>query len=668
MHCTLPTLIAAALLAPHALPQCQVVWSNAWSNWTSHQSFTQPGYEREVADDFDLAATIVRVQVDGKSNAVIPPPILGAAVRFYDWAPSGPGALQAEYLFATGDAGFATAPIPGSLDFQLPVPFVATGQHFLSVQVAFENQFGGWSWWSANHGSIDGAPTHARENGGPWFAVTDFFGNADTDARFTLYGDDGSVVEEAGCGTWLEVPSPGYFSDHNVLRDVAAIAPDDVWAIGESRVDGETVGLAMHWDGGSWTLHPVPHPTAIPGNGWVDLLGITAVAPDDVWAAGSKRVSHPIDGFLGSQAFVIHWDGSSWSEVPAPFTPAGCTGATVYGIEAFGPDDIWFVGETCGVSGSGWQPALAMHWDGSGFTLHELPFIGIGGHGLEDVAGTGPDDVWAVGGGGDGDTWAQSVIYHWDGDAWSHVPGPVNGLQRFSDVAALAPDDVWATGERWGPGVVDPLVQHWDGSSWSDVPAPTGGGGIAAIAPDDIWISGSSFAHWDGSAFTLVPALGCVPGPSLGALAAVGPCDVWAVGRKVTADLQSLTAHLTPSWADLGGGLAGATGVPQLSAHGSLLAGSTVRLELTDAAPSAPAGHVIGASRIDLPFFGGVLVPAPDALVLVTTSGTGDDLLELPVPNTPAVGTEVYVQAWVLDPGAVQLVSGSNARLAVAAP
>src|SRR5437764_14521584 len=66
---------------------------------------------------------------------------------------------------------------------------------------------------------------------------------------------------------WRIVPSPGTTS----LSDVAAIAPDDVWAVGQ--------GLSMHWDGMAWSTVPIP------AVGYAVFLdGVTALGPDAVWA------------------------------------------------------------------------------------------------------------------------------------------------------------------------------------------------------------------------------------------------------------------------------------------------------------------------------------------------------------------------------------------------
>ena len=110
----------------------------------------------------------------------------------------------------------------------------------------------------------------------------------------------------------------------------------------------------------------------------------------------------------------------------------------------------------------------------------------------------------------------------------------------LNTVAGVAPDDVWAAGS-WGN---DPLFMHWDGSSWSIVPGPAGATGniyeMVAISSDDVWavdaLNGTGvgkFYHWDGSDWSIIPGQeipGAVGIKRHGGLAAVGPCDLWAVG------------------------------------------------------------------------------------------------------------------------------------------
>jgi len=72
----------------------------------------------------------------------------------------------------------------------------------------------------------------------------------------------------------------------NSLYSGCALASNDVWAVGQSRdLEGAWHTLAMHYDGVSWRTIRTPNPG--PGEFYTNSLkDVHAVAPDDVWAVG----------------------------------------------------------------------------------------------------------------------------------------------------------------------------------------------------------------------------------------------------------------------------------------------------------------------------------------------------------------------------------------------
>ena len=60
-------------------------------------------------------------------------------------------------------------------------------------------------------------------------------------------------------GTWEVVPSPNTGSPHNYFYGVAAIAPNDVWAVGGfGDLTTRAQQLVQHWDGQNWIMVPTP--------------------------------------------------------------------------------------------------------------------------------------------------------------------------------------------------------------------------------------------------------------------------------------------------------------------------------------------------------------------------------------------------------------------------
>ncbi|MFJ3696863.1 hypothetical protein ACIPW9_22400 [Streptomyces sp. NPDC090052] len=184
---------------------------------------------------------------------------------------------------------------------------------------------------------------------------------------------------------WSSVPTPSTGGDA-LLQGAASDGAGGVWAVGVAY-DAQGAGrpLTEHWDGRSWRIVDAPH-TAGQGE---SLDGVTAVAPDDVWAVGgggpATGASHPL---------TLHWDGHIWASVATP--PAD---ADLHSVSADAHGGLWAAGEQQGVA----TPAFTLRWDGRAW--HTVPAdSGPGGKGasLFGVATVphprpGGPTVWAVG-------------------------------------------------------------------------------------------------------------------------------------------------------------------------------------------------------------------------------------------------------------------------------
>jgi hypothetical protein len=269
----------------------------------------------------------------------------------------------------------------------------------------------------------------------------------------------------------------------------AAIADDDIWAVGDSTSSGTNQPLAVHFNGTSWSAVSTP---TLSGGG--SFSGVAAVASNDVWAVGST----------GSQPLIEHWDGTSWSVVSSPKLPHG---GSLSGVTATSTNDVWAAGDSDNLSVD-----LVEHWDGTSWSVVSSPaFNGS----LDVVHGASADagnDVWAVGN-------SPGLILHFNGTSWSRTvlpPARYGGPALFA-VAALSPSNVWAVGMVRPSAAFEwrPLVEHWNGTSWSQVsnPDPNPHIGynlraIAAISASDIWAAGSvGIENWNGTSWSLVAAV-----------------------------------------------------------------------------------------------------------------------------------------------------------------
>jgi hypothetical protein len=299
---------------------------------------------------------------------------------------------------------------------------------------------------------------------------------------------------------WRQVPAPAVLHQDETLNAVSASSADDAWAVGTTRIVSAAgrSPLAVHWNGTAWTIVPTPNSS---GSSKSMFNGVAALGPDDAWAVGRGKDAH---------ALVEHWNGTAWTvvPVPAPTVPPGWTfaSAALTGVSARTATDIWAVGSvTANRSGSTQTRTLALHYDGTSWTITPTPAdatVTVSTV-LNAVTAVGRDDVWSVGtlSTSNGATLpGRLVIQHWNGRIWSSVTAPA--LQgELAGVTARSPDDVWAVGDiadTTGPTPAGgTLTLHWDGSAWSRVASPNGASGSSLLTAvgatpggGDVWAAG----------------------------------------------------------------------------------------------------------------------------------------------------------------------------------
>src|SRR5262249_14426401 len=130
------------------------------------------------------------------------------------------------------------------------------------------------------------------------------------------------AASRATPASWTVVSSVSPSKDNNTLYGVAALSSTDVWAVGDLNtgviptVTGRRT-LIEHNVGSGFVVVPSPNPTWA-GLDLATLQGVAAVASDDVWAVGHA------DDFasLRSATLVEHWGGTAPAMVPTPNPPA----------------------------------------------------------------------------------------------------------------------------------------------------------------------------------------------------------------------------------------------------------------------------------------------------------------------------------------------------------
>src|SRR3954471_1369147 len=319
------------------------------------------------------------------------------------------------------------------------------------------------------------------------------------------------------CTGWAVVASDNVPSLDNYLYGVSALSANDIWAVGiYFTADGYARTLTEHWDGTAWTVVP----SANPGTNNNSLFGVTAIAPNDVWAVGwysNTNIQQPL---------TMHWDGTTWTQVDVANPGPGRE--VLLGIDAVATNDIWAVGIGCNRALCDQRLPLALHWDGTAWSFVSTPAPATYDHEFNGVVALASNDVWAVGQActQNGCAASDTLVEHWNGTAWTVVSSPNTGqaLNTLNAVDARSSSDIWAVGQSCSNGNCDSvqsLTEHWNGTAWSIVSSPNPGSvdthlnAVAIGAADDAWAGGSytsdgtnfsnALFHWNGSTWSVVP-------------------------------------------------------------------------------------------------------------------------------------------------------------------
>ncbi len=118
---------------------------------------------------------------------------------------------------------------------------------------------------------------------------------------------------------------------------------------------------------------------------------------------------------------------------------------------------------------------------------------------------------------------------------------------------------------------------------------------------------------------------------------------------------------LQREWRTLGNDLPGTHGMADLEVRGYLDGSGPLSFGVRGALPGAAGVLAIGASRIDRPLFGGLVVPSLDLLVPLAIDAAGAASLGATLPSFVPIASEFYVQAWIVDPGAPGGFAASDA-------
>ena len=308
-----------------------------------------------------------------------------------------------------------------------------------------------------------------------------------------------ALIDNWNGTAWSQVVTPATPGNTALLLGVSASSATDAWAVGRTQVNKSSFeGLALHWNGTTWSVSP-GFSAALSPLGGASAAGVADISPGDAYAIGNSATTA-----VGS---LVHWNGTAWSPVPLPLPAGAHSNTTLNAISARGPGDVWIVG-TFLDSASGRNETFSEHFNGTAWKVVRMPpvkspnlnaFFQFNG-----IQANGPRDVWAVGDRGviDVPDSQKTLIEHFNGTAWSIVPSPSPGsIDALSGVTTSnAAHNVWAVGADVpaGKSAGRTLTLNWNGTAWNVVASPNTGSTdvVGAVATDPraaiVWAVGES--------------------------------------------------------------------------------------------------------------------------------------------------------------------------------
>jgi Tol biopolymer transport system component len=294
-------------------------------------------------------------------------------------------------------------------------------------------------------------------------------------------------------------------------------------------------------------------------------------ASNDAWAVGT--VIDPITG--RSIALVLHWNGSSWSQV---VITAQTNRENLLSVVSTG------IGTALAVGATSDRPLVVQLSTHGGSSVALPSSVNSQLTPLRAITRVSANDIWAVGG---------TVIVHWNGSQWSQIAAPT--LKQFDNLhalGALGTSAVWAVGDN----SFGSIILQWDGGSWKPLPGPDPNEGyfyvtgVAPISAHDLWIVGYTSLHgyafhYDGIAWRDVSP----SGGWLESIAALPQGELFVAGRLPVAEGGSSIFRLQPALGFAGSTLSGtpANGLITVPVQLSSTVPQTVTVAYTVAGGSA---------------------------------------------------------------------------------
>jgi hypothetical protein len=202
-------------------------------------------------------------------------------------------------------------------------------------------------------------------------------------------------------------------------------------------------GMVLHYSSGSWTQVGASLPGAF-------LSGIDMISSSEGWVTGQES---------NGKSLLLHISNGAWQLVSPP--AVDLRGAP--GIVAMRtPDEGWMVISNLKGEQGGANTSL-LHYAAGTWSLVSNPL-----HFITDIAPVADGEAWTVGWNTDG---SSSLVHVQGGTATVVLTSP--GNSTFTRLRMFAPNDIWIEGAIHASTNVlladESLVYHFDGTAWSAV-------------------------------------------------------------------------------------------------------------------------------------------------------------------------------------------------------
>lgn len=243
-----------------------------------------------------------------------------------------------------------SSPSPASTNVLLAVSAISSNDVWaVGYQVGSSGQQSLTEHWNGSSWSVVSSPTIT--NGSLFYGMIAVSSNDVWAVGYALASGQ-MLIEHWNGASWSIVSSP-VVGGIGYLQGMTATSANNVWAVGwvSAGPNQPEQTLIEHWDGSSWSVVSSPN-----AGGVNQLTAVTAISAADIWAVGAYS---PVVGSSTILTLIEHWDGTSWKIVSSPNN--GGTASELLGVSAVSSNNVWAVGAYTG-SGSNVLQGLVEHY------------------------------------------------------------------------------------------------------------------------------------------------------------------------------------------------------------------------------------------------------------------------------------------------------------------